>query len=176
MKLEDLNLSPVQHKEKEIFINGVSVSVKQYLPMANKTAFMEWVLNHSTDMNTGLVSPVKLKVNSSLALVKWYTDIDLDEKQMEDNPLELYELLNANAVFSLVLHAIDGSDYRELADLIDEVIESANRYNFSAYGIMNTLTSSSADLATQATELLKNVKNAEGLELLSEIKNIIGQN
>lgn len=173
MKLEELGLTPVTYESKEIFINGISVKVKPVLSIQEKVDFIIWVIGNAQDQNTGIVSPVKVSVYLALALVKWYTDIELPENA---DDRVTYDLLNTNKVFDAIASNIDSTDYNNLIGLLQQIIEEGSKYNFSALGILNSMTSSSAGLAEQAQKIINDVKAGKDLELLSAIKDIVGQN
>lgn len=173
MKFEELGLTPVKCENKEIFINGVSVKVKSFLSIQEKIDVISWIIQNAQNQNTGIVSSVKVSVYLALALVKWYTDIELPEG-IDDRVI--YDLLNTNKVFDTIVNNIDNTDYNNLINLLQQTIDEGTKYNFSALGILNNMTSSSAGLAEQAQKIINEVKAGKDLELLSEIKNITGQN
>lgn len=176
MTIEELNLAPLERATKEIFINGQSVNVKPSLSFADRTEMIYWILNNSVDANTGMVSPIKTTVYIALGIVRWYSDIDLPDDVLGKDPRALYDLLEDNGVFDSIANVINEKEYKNLVALLQQTIDEYRKFNYSAYGILNSLTSSSADLAEQARKTIESVKDREGIELLGAIKDIVGQN
>ena len=63
---------------KLIKLGDTEIYIKQYLPIDDKAALIERVLNNSAD-DTGDFSPVRLKVYFALEIISTYTNINITE-------------------------------------------------------------------------------------------------
>ena len=73
-----------------------------------------------------------------------------------------------------ILGAIPEEEYNYLEELLENTVEDIADYNSSFAGIVRSMSNKTDDLGTEITTILDAIKNREGIELLSEIKNITG--
>lgn len=151
----------------------IDITVLQYLPIEEKIEFLQYVVNSSLDDTTGCFSPIRVEVYFGLAVCKWYTDIEFDDI---DNISKNYDLLDSSGLLSLIMRAIPQEELEFMSDLVEQTVADICRYNNSAAGIIYNITSKSdADnLTKQIQEIMDKVNNKEGLELLSVIKDAVG--
>lgn len=174
MTFEDLKLDPIELITAEVKLNcnGLTIGVQQYLPINDKAEFIMYVVNNAVDQSTGCFSPVRLNVFYSLAIVQWYAGVDISN--IED-VADAYDKLDKYRIIEDILSAIP-KDEREFIDsLVNDTIEDIARYNNSFAGMISTMTSDATNLDKSIQEILEKVKNKEGLEILSEIKNVVGK-
>lgn len=150
----------------------IDITVLQYLPIEEKIEFLQYVVNSSLDDTTGCFSPIRVEVYFGLAICKWYTDIEFDDDNISKN----YDLLDSSGLLSLIMRAIPQEELEFMSDLVEQTVADICRYNNSAAGIIYNITSKSdADnLSKQIQEIMDKVNNKEGLELLSVIKDAVG--
>ena len=104
-KISFNKLTPIKSIDPTIITIGENeITVELYLPMADKAAFVERVLNAVID-DTGFINPMRLDVMFHIELIKTYTNISITDKMME-NPSKVYDLLVLNNVLSSVLEVI----------------------------------------------------------------------
>ncbi len=158
---------------KEIKIGDVQVSVRQYLPIDEKTKLIQFIVNNALDESTGCFSPIRVEVYFSIGICKWYANIIFTDKQMKDVS-KTYDLLEENSIIDLITSAIDKSEIQYMNELVNDTVKDISRYNSSAAGIIQMISSSTGDLDKQVTDVLEKIKNSEGLEQLAVIKDAVG--
>lgn len=156
-----------------IKIGESDIEVNQYLPMEDKADLISWVVDNAIDDITGRFSPIRLDTYFYIAIAKWYGNISFTDKQME-SPAKIYDTLVTNDIILNILGAIPEEEYNYLEELLEDTVEDIADYNSSFAGIVRSMSNKTDDLGTEITTILEAIKNREGIELLSEIKNITG--
>lgn len=126
----------VDDSVKVIQIAGKDVEVKQYLSAAEKNSLIELVLQAATGgtfLNTFLAD-----CYFDLYLVMYYTNINFTDNQKSDL-VKLYDILETNGVFDIVVNAIPESEYNLLVEKLDEMLAEASKYVISAKAISDNL-------------------------------------
>ncbi len=154
-------------------VGEVEISVRQYLPIDDKTKFIQFVVDNALDENTGCFSPVRVEVYFSIAVCKWYANMSFTDKQMKDIG-KIYDLLEENNIIDLITSAIDKNEIQFMNELINDTIRDIARYNSSAVGIIQSMNSSASGLDKEITNILEKIKKSEGLEQLAVIKDAVG--
>lgn len=172
MKYSELNLREPEVEQPVIKLDsGVELTVRTYLPIDAKSDLITWAINLALDDNTGCISPIRFEVCFTIAVVKWYTDLEIDE----DIPLsEIYDMFELNDVSNKVMGAIPVEEIDFLRDLAKDTAEDIVRYNNSFAGMLNVMSSDASSLDTELNNILTSIKNKEGLEQLSVIKDVVG--
>ena len=83
---------------KTVDLNGITVEVKQYLPINDKLALISNVLNSSHDQSANFANPIQLEVIGTIEIIMAYTNLSFTEKQKEDYA-KLYDLLEENGMY-----------------------------------------------------------------------------
>jgi hypothetical protein len=100
------------NESKEFTYNEQIITVKQYLPIADKLALIGRVLNAASD-EYNFANPVKLDMYLSLEIVFTYTNLSFTDKQKEDIG-KLYDLLEENDIFDKVIELLPEQEYTTL--------------------------------------------------------------
>ena len=148
----------------------VIVSVRQYLPVEEKTELLQYVINAALDDNTGCFSPLRVEVYFALGVCNWYTDIEIESLA---DAGKTYDLLECNGVLAQIFNNIPKEELEFIRDLVNDTVADIARYNNSATGIIQAMSSDTQGLDNQLSEILANIKNAEGLDILSAIKDVV---
>lgn len=154
-------------------INDVDIIVKKYLSVNQKADFIEFVLGNAIDEKTGQFSPLRIEVYFAIGLLKYYADISFTEKQMADIA-KTYDILESNGAIDIVTDAIPSTEYDFMTSLVSDTAKDLSNFNSSFAGMLSMMSSDASNLDSQINDILKKVKDKEGLELLDEIKNIVG--
>ena len=171
MKFEELNLT-VQEGTLDCRISeDMVIPVKTYLPIQEKADLISYVVDCSIDDNTGCFSPVRLNVYFAIGIMKWYAGIEFESL---DDASKIFDLLESNGVVDRVLAIIPEEERDFIQRLVDDTVEDIARYNSSFAGVVYSMTGDASNLDKSLEEILAKVKNREGLEVLSEIKNMVG--
>lgn len=166
-------------KAKKITTNcqltdDITLEIRNYLPIDEKSEFIQFIVNHALDQTTGCFSPVRVEVYFSIAVCKWYANIAFTDKQMADIS-KTYDLLEENGVIDEIISYIPKDEIEFMRDLANDTIDDIARYNSSAAGIIEAMTANAGGLDTQITEILNKIKNEENLETLAVIKDVVGK-
>jgi hypothetical protein len=162
MKYSELNLRAPEVENRTIKLNsGVDLEVRTYLPIDAKADLITWVINLALDDHTGCISPVRFEVCFTIAVVKWYTNLEIDE----DIPLsEIYDMFELNDIINQVMGAIPVDELDFLKDLARDTAEDLVRYNNSFAGMISVMNNDANNLDTELNKILDSIKNKEGLE------------
>lgn len=150
----------------------ITLTVKNYLPIAEKTNMINFIVNAALDDTTGCFSPIRVEVYFGLAICRWYAGIILDDLA---DAGETYDILESNGIIQAIMDTIPGDEMEFVRDLVQDTISDISRYNSSAAGIIQMMSSNAGNLDSQITDILEKIKNGEGLETLSVIKDVVGK-
>lgn len=173
---EALNLEMGDIETTTIKINDATeLKVRSYLPIAEKGNLVTFVINGALDNMTGCFSPLRLEVYFAVAIVKWYAGVSFENQELMDIG-NIYDILEANYVVSKVMGAIPEGELEFIESLVKDTAEDIARYNNSFAGMMSAMSGDASSLDEQLSEILEKIKNKEGMELLSVIKDVGGTN
>ena len=148
-------------------INGQPIEVKQYLPINDKLNLIAKVLNQSADDNN-FANPIKLDVFTSLEIVFAYTNISFTEKQKEDL-VKLYDLLESNNIFNIIIAEIPQTEYRAIVDGVEECANAVYTYKNSVLGLLDSISQDYSTLDFNAAEIQKKLSDPENMALLKDV-------
>lgn len=156
----------------EVMINDQQVIVKQYLPVNEKLAVIEKVLNYSLD-ETGFFNPLRLEIFTVLAVIEAYTNISLTEKAWQD-VMKTYDTLVMNNVIDEVIASIPEVEYDSLFDAIEESAMHTTQYITSFVGMMKTITNDYSATKMNVEEIMSTLNKPEEIGMLKDILEKIG--
>lgn len=147
------------------------LNVLQYLPIQGKANLLQYVINSAIDDSTGCFSPIRVNVYYCIGVMRSYCGLHFDD---DVDVLEAYDILESRGIIDNVMAAIPEEERGYMETLINDTIEDITRYNTSLAGIVQSMSGQTTELDTQLRDILDKIKNREGLELLSEIRNVVG--
>lgn len=166
-------ITPIKKVDPRIInIGEQEVEVIQYLPVNDKLALVERVLNLTID-DTGFLNPVRLEVYAILEIVKTYTNISITDKMMENAP-GTYDLLMINEVLDHVIAAIPEDEYDAIFDAIEDCAEHTVKYLNSFVGMMKTVTNDYDATKMNVEEIMKTLDQPDKIGLVKDILDKIG--
>lgn len=168
---KDLNLAENVHAVP-VNINGNTISVLQYLPIADKHELIETAINNT--VVGGVCDYVKLHALYRLYIVCLYTDIELDEADME-NSFGVYDILEANGVIDAVISNMDPHELELIDSMLDNTLESTVAYQKSFAGTMTTFAKDLPVIAKQLQDFSKNLDLSQFQQVMN-IANATGAN
>ncbi len=154
--------------------DDITLEIRNYLPVDEKAEFIQFIVNHALDGMTGCFSPIRIEVYFSIAVCKWYANITFTEKQMTEVS-KTYDLLEENSVIDKIVSTIPEDEIEFMRELVNDTVSDIARYNSSAAGIIQSMSTNAGGLDSQITEILEKIKNGEGMETLSVIKDVVGK-
>lgn len=155
-----------------IEVNDIEILVKGYLTQQEKADLVAFILENSID-DRGCFSPIRIETFWGIALVKWYGDISFTDKQILD-AAKTYDILECNGVIDEICDLIPEHEYDFLRDMLNETKDDIARYNNSFAGMIAMTSGAANNMNTEVTDILNKIRNSEGLEQLSVIKDIVG--
>ena len=155
-----------------ITVHEQEIEVVQYMPIQDKLAMIERILNFTID-NTGFLNPVRLEVFAVLEIISTYTNINITNKMMENAP-KTYDSLMINGVIDAIIEAIPEDEYNAIFDAIEDCAEHAVNYLNSFVGMMKTVTEDYNVTKMNVDEMLNTLGDPEQIGLVKDILEKIG--
>ncbi len=122
-------------------INDTEVTVKRYLPLAEKVDFSQMLVQQAKDQR-GILNEVALNALFQLYLVIYYTDYEFSDEELADH-FALYDKLYKDNVIAEVMNAIPNQEYENLYRDINRQIAReeffANSLAFTFSDFLNKL-------------------------------------
>lgn len=172
-KISFNKLTPIKSVDPTVITIGENeITVERYLPMADKAAFVERVLNAVID-DTGFINPMRLDVMFHIELIKTYTNISITDKMME-NPSKVYDLLMLNHILSAVLEAIPEEEYEDLMNDVGECAKHTVDYLNSFAGMIKNITANYDTTKMNVEEIMQTLDDPEKIGLVKDILDKIG--
>lgn len=166
-------VTPIKKVEPiHITIGENDIEVIQYLPIQDKLALVERVMNATID-TTGFFNPVRMEVYMSLEIVKTYTNISITDKMMENAP-KTYDLLVVNGVLDTIISAIPEEEFNSIFDAVDECSQHAVNYLNSFVGMMKTISENFDATKMNVEEIMNTLDQPDKVGLVKEILDKIG--
>ena len=148
------------------------VEVKTYLPIEEKITLLERVINLAQD-DMHFYNTIKLDVLLGTEILYAYTNLSFTDA-VKDNPLKLYDEV-AGSLLPKVIEKLEiNGEYTWLHSHMMELLESIYKYNNSALGLINTLTTDYSALGDEFTNLQEKIANPENLTLLKDVLTKLG--
>lgn len=157
---------------KTITLNNQVIEIKQYLPVEDKINIITNVLRESADDNN-FANPIKVEVYTNLEIIYAYTNINFTDKQKED-PAKLYDVLEENGIFSVIIEQIPEMEYSLLLQWIDETISAFYNYRNSVMGILEQVSADYSNLDFDASQIQSKLADPENLALLKDVLTKLG--
>lgn len=167
------SITPIKKVDSvKIKIGEQEVEVLQYLPINDKLALAERVLNMTLD-DTGFLNPVRLEVYTYLEIIRTYTNISITDKMMENAP-KTYDLLEMNNILVSIVNAIPEEEYNALIGMIEDSAEHTVKYLTSFVGMMKTVSQDYDATKMNVDEIMNTLDNPEKIGLVKDILDKIG--
>lgn len=168
-KVAFTKITPIREiEDKIITINGMEVSVKQYLPIQEKADIIDSMLADVFDDNY-IASPVRLQIYFYLAIIIKYTNIGLTEKMLA-NPAKTYDLLSMNGIFDEVIKAIPEDEFNDTFDLITETVEKISNYYQSFLGVLKVTSSDYKNTDMDVEKVMNELRSSPNeLKLVQDV-------
>ena len=122
-------------------------------------------------METG-INPIQRDVQTDLAIIEYYTNISLTEKQKEDI-LKTYDLLCLNDILETVKNVIPAQELALIQGWIWMCINAIETFGNSARGILKDITTNYDGAKLNVEELLKDIKDPAMAEFIKNLPNLV---
>lgn len=172
-----ISLTKLQLKKNinliELHWNDQIIEIKEYLPIEEKIAVIERIVNQSLDDNN-FANPARIQINTILEIIFAYTNINFTDKQKEDR-LALYDLLTGSGLTDKIFAAMrDTDEARFINSTVREVIDEVYKYKTSALGILQAVSEDYQNLDLDATKIQEKIANKENVEFLADVMKKMG--
>lgn len=163
---------------KKVSINApymteaMEIEVKTYLPQEEKAELIGFVVNNAIDYKTNTFSPIRLETYWGIGIIKWYTNINFTEKQIEDAP-KTYDKLEANNIIQQVLDWIPEDEINFTEKCLKDTIADISKYANSFLGMIQAMSADASLLDEEMNSILTRMKNKDGIEELSSIRDAL---
>lgn len=161
---------------KEVKVGEEVIEVKDYLPIADKVQFIQYVINNALDETTGCFSPVRVEIYFNIAICKWYSNISFTEKQIGQDIYRTYDLLDSNGIIDAIMSEIPPFEFESMTQFVEDTVKDISKYNISAAGIIQSMSLSSEDLNSRLSQILSNIQTSEGQQALYTLKDMVESN
>ena len=166
-------ITPIKKVDSvHIMIGENDIEVIQYLPISDKLALVERVMNATVD-DTGFFNPARMEVYMSLEIIRTYTNISLTDKMMENAP-KTYDLLMINGVLDAVIAAIPEDEFNNVFDTVDECAQHAVNYMNSFAGTMKLITENYDATKLNVESIMDSLNDPEKIGMVKDILDKIG--
>lgn len=152
--------------------NDQIIEIKEYLPIEEKIAVIERIVNQSLDDNN-FANPARVRINAALEIVFTYTNINFTDKQKEDR-LALYDLLAGAGLLKAIYDALPSNEYTTIDTTVWEVIDEIYRYKTSVLGILQAVSQDYSNLDLDAEKIREKLGNKENVEFLKNVMDKMG--
>ncbi len=152
--------------------NDQIIEIKEYLPIEEKIAVIERIVNQSLDDNN-FANPARVRINAALEIVFAYTNINFTDKQKEDR-LALYDLLAGAGLLKAIYDALPSNEYTIMDTTVWEVIDEIYRYKTSVLGILQAISQDYSNLDLDAEKIREKLGNKENVEFLKNVMDKMG--
>lgn len=159
---------------KTLKLNNNEITVKQYLPQADKADLIQWIVDNAINDKMGTFSPIVVETYFSIAVLKYYTDITFTEKQLTDIT-KTYDALESNKVFANIFALIPEEEFKFINSAVSDTIKMVSDFNSSFAGMITAMSGEANNLDSQLNTILTQIKNREGIEELSAIREVMGK-
>ena len=167
------SITPIKKIDSvKIKIGEQEIEVLQYLPINDKLALAERVLNMTLD-DTGFLNPVRLEVYTYLEIIRTYTNISITDKMMENAP-KTYDLLEMNNILVSIANAIPEEEYNALIGMIEDSAEHTVKYLTSFVGMIKTVSQDYDATKMNVDEIMNTLDSPEKIGLVKDILDKIG--
>ncbi len=176
IKYNDLKKAIALDRKENIKLvdyNGLTIQIKQYLPITEKVGLVSAVYNSAkyedTDLN--IISENTLDIAFKNLLVETYTNLTLSK-----NPIESYDMLVDSGLYNVVCDNIPEKELLDLQQVLDNhIITKQNEFEQSMkleYIIKNAVD----NLLFKLEDFVSSMPSNEEIKELPDIvKNIYGQ-
>lgn len=153
---------------KTVNINGIEVTILQYLPLKEKLQLIQNVIEQSGNNEEGFYNCVKLEVFYTIEMIRAYTNISFTEKQLEDIP-KLYDEIVLNNVWENIKNEIPSEERNHVLTNIISLAREITNYNNSILGILKTISKDYDNLNFDADSIKEKLQDPNSLSLLKQI-------
>lgn len=173
MQFTDMKLTVPALEEREVQINDeLTLAVRPYLPISDKTKFVQFIVDGALDDTTGCFSPIRIEVYYAIAVCHWYAGIEFSEEDLMHIET-VYDILELNGVTDKIMSVIPEDELSYMTELVDDTTKDISAYSHSAAGIIQEMAANSDGLNNQLSDIINQLKGEEGKKGLELIEAMV---
>jgi hypothetical protein len=138
----------------------------------DKLQLISNIINQADD-GMNYANALKQKVFLAIEIIKYYTDINFTEKQLED-PCLIYDQLINSGILTAVYDSIPDSEISALKYGLQECSNAIYAYKNSLLGLLETASADYEDLNLNADEIKDKIADPDNLALLKDVLTKLG--
>lgn len=152
-------LTGLELQEEKITINWneQDIEVKGYLSMDKKREMINWVISQSRRGKAGNLSVIDLEKKWDIAIVNYYTNFKFDIIN-KDYYNEVYDILNTNNFFDLIVTSIPAKEYSFISEKFKEEVDKDNEYQMTIAANIEKMFGSLKESISQSEEAFRRLE------------------
>ena len=158
---------------KKVNLNGYDIEIKQYLPLEDKINLIEAVIVQSGNGQEGFFNIVKLETYYRIEMIKFYTNIQFSEEELE-NISKLYDELILGEIWDNITVHIPKEEQEYIWSNILNLAKETTEYHHSALGIFEIISNNYQDLNFELKDIQEGLTNPDNLTLLKSLVKTTG--
>ena len=162
-------------------INGEEkiILVKKYLPVSEKIELIQAVttnLINAIENKYYYMNPLQIEVLLMTQVVKYYTNIEVTDEELEHPDVVYDELMQAGIMGPLksIMYTGTEDEFKVIYQTVMEIGRGILNHTHSALGVVEALSTDYDNLKFDSEEITKNISNPENLTLLKDIVTKLG--
>ncbi len=159
-------------ESKTIQIGEDMVTILQYLPIDEKAKLIEQVLASVFD-DSGFASPVRLDIYFIVYLLKYYTNINITDKMIE-NANKTYDAIVINQLDKIIKNNIPQEEFDGLMTMVYQCVNHIENYNTSLVGMLKTITSDYNNTKLNVEELMNTLDQQDKIGFVKDVLDKMG--
>lgn len=151
--------------------NGTKIEVLKYLPIEDKKDLVQIAMQKSFE--DGLYNNMLLDVYFHLNIVYLYSNLNITEKQKEDE-FKLFDKLESSGLMDMILGNMDEDEYKYLYDSLERAVDNHMKYKNSAAAVVQSVIQDLPANAAAAADIVNNW-DAEKFQSVQDMVNLARQ-
>lgn len=174
LSLNKLGLNKAPSIEKETFeFNEQQVEVIQYLPIDEKVALIQRIVNASFEADEKFINPCKVNVYMYVEIILAYSNISLTETQKKDLN-KVYDAFCASNFIGYFRAHMNDREWDYITNSVWEILDNIVKYRNSALGILNIISKDYSSAELDVNKIIEQLNDPENLGFLKQVLNELG--
>lgn len=147
--------------------NDQEIEIKQYLPIEDKLALIEKIVNLAVD-NTSFYNSCRIDLYMSIEIILAYTNLNVTDKQKEDY-CKLYDLFFGSGFNKVVFDNIPKTELDYIITNSTNITQSVYNYKTSALGILDVISQDYSNINLDASNVQQLLTDPKAMQLVKEL-------
>lgn len=178
IKLVSLGLLP-EPMINQVDVGDTQIEVKFFLSYEDVLDMIGWTVNKAVD-DRGYVSEAVRKIIKEIAIVKYYTNLDLDDIDLSNfthaQLYEMYDLIAQHRIIEAITPYLDATQLAFYETTTDKTIDSLVAYRNSAAGVLEMINANGANTSDHFEDIMKTLGDEEQLSEVFKLLKLVDPN